>query len=286
MKTLLLTSLALVAFAGNSVLCRLALGAELIDASSFTAIRLLSGVIVLWLLVSLQRGTRAKTQAKPSWWPAVFLFAYAACFSFAYINLQTGTGALVLFATVQFTIIAYSLLRGQRLLLLEWLGLIVACTGFVMLMLPSATSPSPMGLLLMTTAGMAWGGYTLLGRQSQAPLADTYGNFFKTLPFAAALLFWYLPSTQLQFSGIVLAVLSGGLASGVGYAIWYQALTGLSAVQAAVVQLLVPVIATWGGVIFAQEQVSTQFLLSSGLILGGIFAVIAAKMKFPFSSKA
>lgn len=285
MKTLFLTSLALMAFAGNSVLCRLALGPELIDASSFTAIRLLSGVIVLWLLVSLQRGVRADKQVKPSWWPAVLLFAYAACFSFAYINLQTGTGALVLFAAVQFTIISYSLWRGQRLVLMEWLGLIVACTGFVMLMLPSATSPSPMGLFLMTIAGMAWGGYTLLGRQSKAPLMDTYGNFLRSVPFAALLLICFLSSTQLQISGIVLAVLSGGLASGVGYAIWYQALTGLTAVQAAVVQLLVPVIATLGGVIFAQEHVSAKFLLCSGLILGGIFVVIAAKTKLPSSSK-
>ena len=279
MKIFLLTSVALIAFAGNSVLCRLALGQGSVDAASFTTIRLISGAIVLWVLVGLSQKAKTDVVPKSNWVSAFFLLIYAACFSFAYVKLSTGTGALILFATVQFTIIFYSLWRGQSLLCFEWLGLAVAFLGFVLLTLPGVESPSIQGFVLMCIAGIAWGGYTLLGKQSRSPLKDTFRNFSKTLPFTILLSVIFFSDLKLSFSGILLAVLSGGLASGVGYAIWYRALLGLSAVQAGVLQLLVPVIATLGGIVFAQEAIGIQFVISSTLILGGILILVTAKSK-------
>ena len=165
------------------------------------------------------------------------------------------------------------------MLCFEWLGLAVAFLGFVLLTLPGVESPSIQGFVLMCIAGIAWGGYTLLGKQSRSPLKDTFRNFSKTLPFTILLSVIFFSDLKLSFSGILLAVLSGGLASGVGYAIWYRALLGLSAVQAGVLQLLVPVIATLGGIVFAQEAIGIQFVISSTLILGGILILVTAKSK-------
>jgi len=283
MKIFFYTTLALIAFAGNSVLCRLALADGAIDAAGFTAIRLLSGIVVLAIILQLGKLKSNGTDAsKGSWKASMMLFIYAGAFSYAYISLETGIGALVLFGVVQFTMILSELLLGKKLHQLEWLGLVVAFCGFLYLVLPSLRAPlsessSFSGFVLMTIAGVAWGFYTLFGRGSENPLSDTAYNFFRTLPFVIILIGLTFQHVTLSSSGIVLAVLSGGLASGVGYTIWYMALPGLSTTQAAVVQLLVPVIAAIGGVIFAREIFSVRLLISSVMILGGILAVVMGR---------
>lgn len=279
LKTLVLTALAMIAFAANSVLCRMALGNNSIDASSFTVIRLLSGALVLLVIISLKVKDQ-KTQSKGSWFASSMLFLYAITFSFAYITLDTGTGALILFGTVQILMIVVSMIRGNRLHISEWLGVSIAFAGFVYLVLPGVTSPSAMGFILMTAAGIGWGAYTLKGRASRAPLMDTAYNFIRTTPFVIILAGITFKSTSYSTEGVLLAVLSGGLASGVGYTIWYSALGGLSAVQAAVVQLTVPVIAAFGGVIFMSETITLRLTLSSLMILGGILLVVLGRYYF------
>ncbi|MBY4677292.1 DMT family transporter [Marinobacterium arenosum] len=281
-KTALLTSCALIAFAANSVLCRLALEQPIIDAASFTVIRLLSGCLSLALIVLLgakrdRRNRRQPLLAGGSWRASSMLFLYAVTFSFAYISLDTGTGALVLFGAVQVSMILISLSTGNRLHYSEWLGVLIAFAGFVHLMLPSASRPSPIGFLLMVLAGTAWGVYTLVGRGSTRPLADTAANFIRTLPFVAILALVAVIQLQLSLKGVLLAAVSGALASAIGYIIWYSALAGLSATQAAVVQLLVPVIAALGGVIFAGEQISLRLVFSAMMILGGILIVVLGR---------
>jgi drug/metabolite transporter (DMT)-like permease len=205
------------------------------------------------------------------------LFLYAITFSFAYITLDTGTGALILFGSVQITMILLSIISGYRLHVSEWMGVIFAFAGFVYLVLPGVTAPSAVGFLLMTTAGFAWGVYTIKGRDSANPLSDTAYNFSRSIPLVmvlAALSFRYV---HLSAAGIMLAMISGGITSGVGYTIWYTALGGLSATLAAVVQLSVPVIAASGGVIFVSEQISMRLILSALLILGGILMVILGR---------
>ncbi|PCJ47574.1 MAG: EamA family transporter [Moraxellaceae bacterium] len=278
-KILLCTSLALLAFAGNSILCRLALGNGVIDAGSFTAIRLLSGIIVLAVMLTLTKN-KGQSASKGSWGASLMLFLYAVTFSFAYISLETGVGALVLFGSVQITMILASLISGNRLLYSEWIGVALAFSGFVYLIIPGLSTPSLMGFILMTVAGIAWGIYTLIGRGSKSPLSDTAYNFLRTLPFVAVLIAIFFQDSKLSQEGILLAVLSGGIASGIGYTIWYIALGGLSATQAAVVQLLVPVIAAIGGVIFANEMISLRLVLSSMMILGGILTVALGRSHF------
>ncbi|WP_245929623.1 DMT family transporter [Leucothrix pacifica] len=309
LKTILLTALALIAFAANSILCRLALGTEAIDASGFTVIRLATGAVVLLLIVGIQMqrtqgttsdsginhndvttqpiagsndgGTRSVVRAslmkKGSWFAAVMLFTYAATFSFAYVSMDTGTGALILFGAVQLTMIAVSLIRGNRLYWLEWLGVILAFGGFVYLVLPGLGTPSLIGFILMSLSGVAWGFYTLRGQGSEDPLGDTTSNFARTVPMAIVLFVLMLSQLQLTAQGVLLAMLSGGIASGVGYTIWYSALRGLSSTQAAVLQLLVPVIAAVGGVIFMQEAITSRLLLSGVMILGGILLVVLGR---------
>lgn len=278
MKIVLSTALALIAFAGNSVLCRLALGGERIDAASFTAIRLLSGIVVLLLIVSLsqRKGTQV---SRGSWKAALFLFLYAITFSYAYMTLDTGTGALILFGAVQVSMMLFSFLSGDRFHPIEWLGLIMAFTGFVYLMLPGVSAPSLTGFILMSVAGIAWGAYTLLGRGAKNPLSVTNDNFLRTLPFTLILLALTLNTQHLSFQGVLLAVLSGGVMSGIGYALWYMALSGLSAIRAAILQLLVPIIAALGGILFAGETLSGRLVLSSLMILGGIWVVIMGKRR-------
>ncbi|MCG6935623.1 MAG: DMT family transporter [Proteobacteria bacterium] len=275
-KTLIFTSLALIAFAANSVLCRLALGEKTIDASSFTTIRLLSGAIVLLLITGISNN-KSKATTKGSWSASLMLFLYAITFSFAYITLDTGTGALILFGSVQITMILLSLISGNRLHIIEWTGITISFAGFVYLILPGVSTPSTTGFLLMTTAGIAWGIYTLKGRGSNNPLTDTAYNFFRTIPLVIILAIVTMQNAQYSFEGIVLAVLSGGIASGIGYAIWYVALGGLSSTQAAVVQLLVPVIAAFGGVIFVSEVVTLRLTISATMILGGILMVVLGR---------
>lgn len=275
-KTIVCTCIALLAFAGNSVLCRLALAGDEIDAGSFTVIRLLSGIAVLLAILMASKGSKAST-TKGSWLASLMLFVYALTFSYAYISLDTGVGALILFGSVQLTMILLGLISGNRLCSLEWVGVLIAFSGFVYLVKPSLTTPSLSGFVLMTIAGVAWGVYTLKGRESSNSISDTTYNFIRTLPFVIVLLAFIINGAHLSQKGVVLAVLSGALASGVGYAVWYVALRGLSVTQAAVVQLLVPIIAAVGGVLFANEIISLRLVLASFMVLGGILIVVAGK---------
>jgi drug/metabolite transporter (DMT)-like permease len=275
-KTITFTVLALVAFAANSVLCRLALGEKTIDASNFTAIRLLSGAIVLFVILQF-KGKKGSSPTKGSWPASIMLFLYAAPFSFAYITLDTGTGALILFGAVQITMIALSLMAGDRLHAAEWMGVTIAFFGFIYLVLPVVSTPSLSGFVLMTIAGVAWGIYTLKGRGSVDPLADTVYNFARSIPLVLILAAMAYQTAHISLKGVLLAITSGGIASGIGYTIWYIALGGLAVTHAAVVQLSVPVIAALGGVIFVSEQISLRLTLSALLILGGILMVVLGK---------
>lgn len=279
LTTIVYTGMALVAFAANSVLGRLALGDNAIDASSFTAVRLLSGAIVLSAITRFRRNTTV-SGTRGSWPAGVMLFLYAVTFSFAYVTLDTATGALILFGSVQITIILLSLISGNRLHLSEWLGVGIAFSGFVYLFLPDISTPSITGFVLMTVAGIAWGIYTIQGRGSQKPLLDTAYNFVRTVPLVILLIIATLQNTHYSTEGILLAMLSGAIASGIGYSIWYAALGGLSATQSAVVQLSVPVIAALGGVIFVSEPITLRLMLAGSMILGGILLVILGRYYF------
>ena len=279
--TITLTLCALTAFAANSVLCRLALGTQTIDASSFAVVRLVAGALTLWVLLLLLKKGRY-TSSRGSWAATVMLFLYAITFSLAYISLDTATGALILFGAVQITMILSSLIVGNRLHIIEWVGVSTAFGGFVYLVSPGVSAPSAEGFVLMAVAGVAWAGYTLKGRGSTQPLQDTAYNFMRSVPLAAvlAVVGLSLGSIQISATGVVLAVLSGGLTSGIGYAIWYSALSGLSTTQAAVVQLAVPVIAALGGVLFVAEEISLRLILATLFIMGGILAVILGRNYF------
>lgn len=270
------TLLALIAFAANSVLCRWALGDGAIDAASFTAVRLVAGALTLLLLVKLnQFGLPIARAVKAgSARGALWLFVYAAGFSFAYIQLDTATGALILFGTVQLTLIGLSLWQGHRLNHNEWLGVITACAGFVYLILPDLTTPSLRGLVLMMAAGIAWGLYTLNGRGSSQPLLDTAGNFVRAAPMVLVLFLPFIDTVRISADGFWLAVASGALASGCGYALWYAVLPSLSGVQAGVLQLTVPLLAAAGGVVLVGEALDPRLILASCLLLGGIGLVL------------
>lgn len=282
MKSILYVVFALIAFAGNSVFCRWALGQGFIDPASFTSIRLVSGATILALLVIVfpfnKSASKDQQQSQKGSWKAAFtLFIYAAAFSYAYIDLETGVGALVLFGAVQLTMITISYLKGQKLVLFEWLGVLLAFSGFVYLVFPELSKPSFVGFVLMTISGIAWAFYTLLGKGVTNPLAETNWNFLRSLPFVFILVLFTFDSAQLTEQGVMLALGSGMLTSAVGYAIWYQALKSLSAIQAGVVQLFVPVIAAFGGVVFVDESISIRLVISSLLVLGGILLVIFSK---------
>ena len=268
-RTALCTMLALTAFAANSILCRLALEGPAIDAASFTTVRLLSGALTLLVFSSL--ASKWTTSVRPgSWGAASLLFLYAVAFSFAYLTLSAGTGALILFAAVQLSMILAALLAGERPAPLEWLGLVAALTGLVYLVSPGLSAPSAAGSLLMGLAGISWGLYSLLGRGVQHPVAVTTGNFVRSVPFTLLVSVVAFRSLELSGSGVLLAMVSGALTSGLGYVIWYAALPGLSATRAATVQLSVPVLAAVGGVLFLFETVTFRLLFSAVLILGGI----------------
>jgi drug/metabolite transporter (DMT)-like permease len=266
----LCTVLALVAFAGNSLLCRAALAHGGIDAASFTLVRLLSGAAVLAVLAR----TRASGNGRGTWASALALFAYAAAFSFAYLQLTAATGALLLFGAVQATMIARGLRFGERLRVAQWCGLLLACGGLVGLVLPGLSAPPLSGALLMLAAGIAWGVYSLRGRGAGDPLWVTAGNFLRAVPMAVLLALLLMDRVSMTPAGIGYAVLSGALASGVGYAIWYAALPFLRATTAATVQLGVPVIAALGGVALLGEPLTLRLLLASAAILGGIALVV------------
>ncbi|NQY88798.1 MAG: DMT family transporter [Colwellia sp.] len=284
LKTSLLTGLALIAFAANSVLCRLALGNGAIDASSFTVIRLVSGAIALFIILSI-KGSNQGVSSKGSWTAGLMLFLYAITFSYAYLSVDTGTGALILFGSVQITMIMLSLISGTRLHLIEWSGVFIAFTGFIYLMLPNITTPSINGFILMTVAGISWGIYTLKGRSSKNPLMDTTYNFLRTIPFVALLAVFSMQNISYSTEGIVLALISGAITSGVGYTIWYIALGGLSSTQAAVIQLSVPVIAAIGGVVFVSEIITIRLVISATVVLSGILMVVLGKYYFTLKNR-
>jgi drug/metabolite transporter (DMT)-like permease len=265
--TAALTATALVAFASNSVLCRLALRRGLADAATFTGVRLASGALVLSLILA---ATRVGKRPAGNWRSATALFAYAAPFSFAYLRLAAGTGALILFGAVQATMIGRDLLRGARPGPYESAGLALAVGGLIALTAPGLAAPDPLGALLMVVAGMAWGAYSLMGRGVSDPLAATTGNFLRSVVFAVPLVLCAFPTWNLGSSGVALAAASGALASGVGYAVWYAALRGLTATRAAIVQLLVPVLAAGAGVVVLGESVSLRLVLSAAVIFVGV----------------
>lgn len=284
-KIIASTIFALFAFAANSVLCRLALGEKVIDAASFTTVRLVSGIAILFILISathyLQSSkARVKVSSKGNWLAATMLFIYAVAFSFGYVTLDTGTGALILFGAVQITMILSNVILGNRLHYLEWLGLALAFIGFVYLIMPSLTTPSLTGFILMSLSGIAWAFYTLLGRKSKNALSDTAFNFLRTSPFILVLMLLSVNTLHVTSTGFMLAVLSGAIASGIGYFVWYIALSGLSVTQAAVLQLFVPIIAAVGGVVFTSESITMRLIESSVLVLGGILMVILGKYYF------
>ncbi len=274
-RTWFLTMVAMTAFATNSVLCRMALGAHAVDAASFTAVRIVSGAVTLAMLTLFLRGYHALTAG--SWTSGFQLFLYAVAFSFAYLSLSAGTGSLILFGSVQATMIISGLRSGERPHMLQWAGLAIALTGLIYLVFPGIAAPSPGGSLLMALAGIAWGLYSLRGRGAKDPVSRTAGNFVRAVPFALVVWASHVQGLHAEPRGILLAILSGALASGIGYVIWYTALRGLSSTRAATVQLSVPVLAAFGGVIFLSEVVTPRLMIASVLILGGVALTVIEK---------
>lgn len=273
-RLILLVAFTMFAFAANSIFCRLALKGSHIDPASFTTIRLISGSIVLMMILSI-RGIESAPYG--SWSAALALFAYAAAFSYAYIELPAAVGALLLFGAVQMTMIGFGIKSGERFSALQWAGFFFAAGGLVAVLLPGLSAPKPVPAGLMLLAGCAWGVYSLLGRKLGNPSAGTARNFVLSLPFTIILSVVTTTSAQLDASGVAYAVASGAVASGIGYSIWYAVLPSLEATVAATIQLSVPLIAAVGGVLFLGENVTLRLALCSVLILGGIGLVIAGR---------
>lgn len=274
MRLIVLTTLAMLAFAGNSLLCRLALKTTAIDAASFTAIRLVSGALILALIL---RARRTRPTAGGSWTMAAMLFAYAAFFSFAYRDLTAATGALLLFGSVQLSMLGWAFSRGERLRGLQLAGLAIAVAGLVYLLLPGLAAPPPLAAALMIGAGMAWAVYSVLGKGAGEPIAGTGGNFVRSVAFAAVLALAALSHEQLDRMGMIYAVASGAITSGLGYVLWYAALPSFTTSAAAIIQLSVPAIATLGGALLLAEPVGARVLVASAAILGGIALTIVRK---------
>lgn len=268
-----LTAVVMLAFAGNSLLCRIALKGTSIDPATFTAIRIVAGAAVL-VLISQWR--RQPAHRAGSWRGALALVAYAATFSYAYVSLTAGTGALLLFASVQATMIGWGVWRGERLGLAQTGGLVLAAAGLVGLVLPGLSAPPLAASLLMVVAGVAWGAYSLLGKGAGDPTQVTAGNFLRGVVPAVALGLLTLGSARWDPRGVAYGVASGAITSGLGYVLWYSVLPKLRATSAAIVQLSVPVIAAFGGVLFLAEALSARLALASVAVLGGIAIVIAA----------
>ncbi|MGS2721383.1 DMT family transporter [Paraglaciecola aestuariivivens] len=272
--------LSLIAFAANSILCRLALDAEKLNPIDFTAIRLASGAITLGCLVWFKY-----PKILPSIWQqgsnkgALALLVYALAFSYAYIQLNTATGALILFASVQFTMLIMSWLAGKKMRLQEHLGIIISAIGFIYFVYPELDSPNFLACLLMIMAGIAWGAYSLIGAQSSQALLSTAGNFIRLLPMVGLMLVlsYFVSDWNISLNGWIYSLSSGALASGLGYAIWYLVLPQLKPSVAAVSQLSVPIWAALGGVLLVGEAISLHLSISAIIILGGILLVILAK---------
>ncbi len=267
----------MVAFAANSVLCRFALTDPRIDPVSFGSIRVVSGALILALIIWL-RSSGSKKHVS-DWLSASMLFAYVTLFAFAYLSLATGTGALILFGAVQLTMLGAGLRSGERFAPAAWVGMAVAASGLVYLVSPGLAAPAPLGTVSMALAGVAWGVYSLRGRGAADPLVTTASNFVRAVPLALALSLVTIGSAQADWVGVGLAVASGALTSGIGYAIWYAAVRGLSAMHAASVQLSVPPIAAIGGALALSEPLTSRLLLASGAILGGIAVVLATRTR-------
>jgi len=287
----------MIAFASNSLLCRLALKHTTIDAATFTFIRILSGAVALWLILEL--GTRLRTEKTTSllydgasgsprvtrhlplksgnWLSALALFVYAAAFSFAYVDLSVGTGALLLFGAVQASMIIWGFRKGERLDAIQVVGFVAAVIGLVVLVFPGLSAPPLIASILMLTAGVAWGVYSLRGKGVQNPASVTTGNFVRAVPFSAVVWIIFIPWTHVDSAGVSYAVISGAIASGLGYVIWYSVLPSLKAASAATVQLSVPVLAATGGILLLGEPLTLRYLLASVAILGGIALVVLEK---------
>ncbi|NVM91817.1 drug/metabolite transporter (DMT)-like permease [Variovorax sp. SG517] len=278
-QTVLLTTAAMLAFAANSLLCRLALQRRGIDPASFGSVRLVAGALVLGLIVRF-RAQPPASPARVDWLAAVMLFGYVAFFSFAYLSLPAGTGALILFGAVQLTMFSVGLRSGgERFGALAWFGFVLAAGGLVYLVFPGVAAPPLLGAVLMAVAGVAWGVYSLRGRGVADPLAATARNFTRAVPFALALSAVFAASARADTVGIALAVISGALTSGLGYAVWYAALGRLTAMRAATVQLSVPLLAAFGGVLFLSEAITPRLAVASVAILGGIALVLGQKAR-------
>lgn len=272
-QVLTLTILAMIAFAANSIFCRLALGKSLIDPASFTTIRIGAGTLTLIVLVQISN-RHSLSGEHSHWLGAISLFAYAALFSFAYISLTTATGALILFGAVQVTMIGYGIFKGDRPTGSMWIGIGLAVGGLIYLLLPGASAPPLWGAILMIGAGIAWGIYSLIGKGSRFPLQNTRTNFQRSLAITLMLSLILINQIEVSFAGVMLAIASGALASGIGYALWYATLPYLKASQASTIQLSVPLIASAGGIVFMQEPLSFRLIAASAAILGGIALVL------------
>lgn len=270
----------MIAFAGNSVICRLALVDGAIDPASFTSVRLVSAAVTLLFIVALRGGLREATTAG-SWQAAATLIVYAIFFSYAYVSLSAASGALILFGFVQATMIAAALIAGERPSAGETLGWAVAASGLVWLLLPGADAPPLAGAVMMAIAGIGWGLYSLNGRSEARPLASTTGNFIRALPPVAVLAAATASQFDATLGGLLLACLSGCLTTGIGYVVWYAALAGLSALQAALVQLSVPAIAAAGGLLFVGETIPLRLTVCGLLILGGLSLALGGRHKYP-----
>jgi drug/metabolite transporter (DMT)-like permease len=278
-RTAALTLAALCAFAANSLLCRMALGAHHIDPASFTTIRVVAGALTLVIIFALR--TQKAPSLRADWRAVAALGAYMVFFSFAYITLSAGTGALILFGCVQLTMFTVAMRSGERFPPFAWAGLIIAVAGLIYLVSPGLRAPDPLGAILMAAAGIAWGAYSLLGRGASDPLAATATNFICLAPFTLFVSAVAIAQFHISPYGAALAIASGAIASGCGYVIWYAALRGLTASRAAVVQLAVPVIAAVGAVALLSEPITTRLLLASAATLGGVAIVLAQRAAKP-----
>jgi drug/metabolite transporter (DMT)-like permease len=277
----LLTAFAMIAFAANSLLARVALGDDLIDPIAYTALRLAGGAAVLVPLSRLAAEPSPKGAGRHYWVSGSALFVYAIAFSSAYLYLDAGMGALILFASVQATMIGFGLWSGERPRPLQWIGLLVALGGLAYLVSPGMAAPDPRGASLMAISGVSWGLYSLRGRNGEAPLSSTSANFVRSLPLAAIAAAAGIGSLRAAPAGVVLALVSGSVTSGLGYVLWYRALKELTTTAAAVVQLLVPVLAAFGGVMFLAERVSFRLLIAGVMVLGGVTAALMRPVSDP-----